>query len=212
MKRRSFLKLSMLVPLSGCMTYKLVKDSNAVNQVYTDEKITGFFSGSDMKTLVVMGKEHHYVMDGVGDLITVLSSPLKPRLSAEFSYFNVNEKQEVSGQLYLVASGADSDEEKMLLEKSGFKLVRGDKEWRKKFNMAGHRYDARGFALPEQMVPFNKDYKVVVIEETPPGFKRTKMLLTPVTLAVDGVLTVGAVLLAPVALVVLSQVRITGWR
>ncbi|WP_156943086.1 hypothetical protein [Pseudogulbenkiania sp. MAI-1] len=194
------------------MTYKLVKDSNEVNQVYIDEKITGFFAGSDMKTLVVMGKEHHCVMDGVGELLSVLSSPLKPSLSAEFSWFTVNEKQEVSGQLSLVASDADSDEVNALLEQFGFKLNRGNQGWRKSFYIVGHRYDARGFTLPEQMVPFNKDYKVVVVEETPPGFKRAKMLLTPVTLAVDGALTVGAVLLAPIALVVLSQIRITGWR
>ncbi|MFB9160300.1 hypothetical protein ACFFT9_21885, partial [Chromobacterium violaceum] len=81
--------------------------------------------------------------------------------------------------------------------------------WTKVYKVRGTRYLAKGFELPASVSKFNHDYEIIVRESHSPGVKRAMVLLTPVTLAMDGVLVLGGIVLAPVALIVLSN---THWR
>lgn len=210
MNRRNFLLSTAALALSGCTTASLLKESTEDTVDYQREKVSGFFASVDGKKLVVLGTDYHYVMDQIGDLPQVLQSPLKPRLNAEFSYFDLDHDNHVFGQVTLQLKGKVSDAERQQLQMEGFECKGFQEEvWTKVYKVRGTRYLAKGFELPASVSKFNHDYEIIVRESHSPGVKRAMVLLTPVTLAMDGVLVLGGIVLAPVALIVLSN---THWR
>lgn len=66
--------------------------------------------------------------------------------------------------------------------------------------MSGTRYRTDGFKQEQVPSTFNKPYRIDVVEAMTPAGKAVRLLATPVTLTVDGVLVIGAVALFPVGM------------
>jgi hypothetical protein len=97
-----------------------------------------------------------------------------------------------------------TDEDEQLAQAYGFKKSNGERT-SQNFELNGKRYSARGFTIPAtgQTKKFNQPYSVCVREELPIGGKVALAVLTPVTVAADGVLALltvgGVIVLAPFA-------------
>lgn len=204
MNRRNFMMALPALALSACATPALFKESQADNVVYYDEHAQGFFVTADGKNLVVLGKDYHYVMDDLGNLPVLLKSSLKPRLQASFEYFSVSTENKVDGHVYLTITGDVSEIERKLLQDEKFQYDNYPGTWKKTYHAHGTRYSAKGFETPTSIGKFNQSYTIRVAEHHSPGLKRAIILLTPVTLAVDGVLVLGGIVMFPLAVGVLA--------
>ena len=203
MRRRDFL-LTMtagITPvLSGCLplTEKLLEDSPRTIERHTyTETVSAFLITSDGKKLVVLGDGYHYVFNAPPSLIQALQASFHPLISANLSGFSLTDN-EVSGRYEVTLDPKASDEQKAAARKIGFEtdtdgnMVLGD-------TLSGTRYSAQYFSSAAIKNRFNKTYRVEVSEwSTAGGGPGAKILLTPVTLAVDGVLVlVGTAVLIP---------------
>lgn len=207
MKRRDFL-LAMtagITPLlSGCLplTEKLLKDSPGTTErpTYT-ETVSTFLITSDGKKLVVLGDGYHYVFNAPPSLIQTLQASFRPLISANLSGFSLTDN-EVSGQYELTLDPKASDEHRAAARKIGFEMsTDGSMVLRDTLN--GTRYNAQHFNSVAIKNRFNKTYRVEVSESTAGGGPGAKILLTPVTLAADGVLVlVGTAVLIPLLLTI----------
>ena len=69
------------------------------------------------------------------------------------------------------------------------------------FLLSGKRYSAKGFTMPSALAKkFNQTYSVQIREEVPTGGKAALVLLTPLTVAADGVLTLLSIPLVPLGI------------
>jgi hypothetical protein len=208
MKRRDFLWMMTtgITPvLSGCfpLTEKLLKDSPRTMERHTyTETVSAFLITSDGKKLVVLGNGYHYIFNAPPNLIQALQASFHPLISASLSGFTV-ENNEVSGRYELSLDPKAGDEQKAAARKIGFEpdtdgsLVLRD-------TLTGTRYSAKDFNPAAIKNKFNKTYRVEVSEwSATGGGPGAKILLTPVTLAGDGVLIlIGTAVLIPLLLTI----------
>lgn len=195
MKRRDFLltiAAGVTPALSGCLTRRLLEDVPVTETHTYAETVSAFLITLDGKKLVVLGDSYHYVFDAPRSLIQTLQAPFHPLVSANVSRFIVT-NNEVSGPYELVLDPKAGDEHKAAAGRIGFKPDT-DGSMILRDTLSGTRYSAEGFSTAAVKNKFNKPYRVDVSERwTSGGGPSPKMLLTPVTLAADGVLLLGGV-------------------
>jgi hypothetical protein len=200
MNRRLFLISGIAaacVTLSACVTPKLFNDKE-----YT-EKIMSFMITADDKKLVVIGERYHYIFDMPDGLLPVLKADYRKILNSSFYNFHVHDSA-VDGRYDLTLPQSASAEDKQQAIADGFKVdpfgnIRFEGE------IQGTRYSAADFEQKLTAQPFNQNYTVGVTETLSTIDKGVRMLATPVTVAADGVLMLGGVLLIPVVLVSLHR-------
>jgi hypothetical protein len=189
MNRREFLTILSasfaFFSLSGCLTRKL----------YTPpqyrETVTSFLISQDGKKLVVLGKNYHYVFDMPPSLKQVLFSSFRKAIDANLYNFNVTTEQIVTGDYLLTIKKNAADKERESAIEAGFvsDRVHGISL---SGSLKGIRYSAAGFQA-ESVQTFNHPYAVVVSEQQTSGQNAAKILLTPITVAADGVLTLAGI-------------------
>ncbi|KER72701.1 MULTISPECIES: hypothetical protein [Burkholderia] len=180
--------------LSGCFTRALYENHD---EPYV-EHVSAFMITKDGKKLVVLGERYHYIFDLPDKLRPVLAASYRKSLHTSFISFRAD-GSDVTGQYDTVLSKDAPDDERQAATADGFR------NWRDRLeldgNVVGKRYSTEGFTLkPDGTAqPFNERY-TVGIDEAPSAFaKGLRILATPVTVAADGVLVLGGVLLLPVA-------------
>ncbi len=190
MERQEFLKGALssltLVSVSGCFTPMLYEP-----RTY-DETALSFLVTEDGSRLVVLGEKYHYIFDDISpSLKEILLGPLHLRtvVVAVLANFYVNSDNVVTGDYVLSLSDQASDEQRKRAMSAGF--VPPD------LTLPGHlkgvRYSAEGFPFSAaQTQGFAHRYDARVREERS---KAAKILLTPVTVAADGVLILGGLFL-----------------
>jgi hypothetical protein len=190
MERKEFLKgaLSSLTGLSvtGCFTPKLYEP-----RTY-DETALSFLVTEDGSRLVVLGEKYHYIFDDISpSLKEILLSPLNLRtvVIAVLANFYVNSDNVVTGDYFLSLSDQASDEQRQSAIDAGF-VTPG-------LTLQGHlqgvRYSADGFPFSAaQTQGFAHRYGASIRAERS---KTAKILLTPITVAADGALILGGLLL-----------------
>jgi hypothetical protein len=186
MARKDFLKgaLSSLTVLSvsGCFT-PMLYEARPYN-----ETASSFLVTEDGSRLVVLGEQYHYIFDDISpSLKGILLSPLNLRtvVAATLANFYVNSDNVVTGDYSLLLSAEASDEQRKSAIRAGF--VPPD------LSLEGHlkgvRYSAENFPFSAaQTQLFAHRYTAIVRAERS---KTAKILLTPVTIAADGVLILG---------------------
>lgn len=189
MERKAFVKglFSSITVLSigGCFTPMLYKPGTY------DEAALAFLVTEDGARLVVLGEQYHYIFDDVSpSLREILLSPFNLRtvVVAVLANFYVDSDNVVTGDYYLSLSSDASDEQRKRAVAAGFALPT--------YFLSGHlkgvRYSAKGFPLPSHTQIFAQRHEAQVRAERS---KTTKILLTPVTVAADGVLILGGLAL-----------------
>lgn len=204
MNRRLFLlygTTTACAALGGCVTPALFKDKEY------NEKITSFMISADGKKLVVLGEQYHYIFDMPEKLLPVLKSDYRTHLNSSFDGFHVDGSV-VTGYYSLRLRDNAPTEERQQATADGFKsILHGELYF--SGDIQGTRYSAADFEQKLTAQSFNQDYLVHVTETLSPLDKGVRMLATPITVAADGALLLGGVLLIPFALVQLNRHGIT---
>lgn len=209
MNRRKFLAASALpiFSLSACtsVTRSLYRNANEKEYREYTENVSQMLMSSDGAKIVVLGQAYHYVFDAPPGLMDMLNSPLHSKLAAQVYPFSVKSDGAITGRFSLYFSGEINREDQWIAQALGFSD--GEKGGMDRlFSLSGKRYSAQGFTMPPSLAKaFNKNYSVRVDEELPSGGKRALMLLTPLTVAADGVLTILSIPLLPTGIPVFAS-------
>ncbi|WP_175813713.1 hypothetical protein [Burkholderia contaminans] len=201
MKRRTLLTAGAVIVaagLTGC-TAMLFEDGQY------EETVDRFLVSEDGKKFVVLGTKYHYILDMPEHLGAVLASPYRKSINASLYGF-VAQGSKISGKFSLRLHRSDMTEEDRdrALEDGFTKLGSVDLEM--KGALAGSRYLADGFAQGKAWSSFTHSYKIQVTDRITSAGKAVRVLATPVTLAADGVMMIGAVVLSPIIVVMLAPV------
>lgn len=196
--RRRFLcagLVGMAGGLSGCTAelYRRKEYKEVVSSVLFTE---------DMKKIVIIGKDYHYIFDAPEALVRSLRSGLHARMHARFYPFDVHADQRITGKLSLLIDVELSAEEVEQAMGLGFK-PRVESGYVLHMELSGIRYDSGGIQATAPSQRLNKTYTVSVsVDHTAMGYAK-RAALTPVTVAADGVLmVVGFVLLSFIAIAI----------
>ncbi|WP_423379153.1 hypothetical protein [Burkholderia sp. LMG 32019] len=203
MKRRTLLTAGAVIVaagLTGC-TVMLFEDGKY------EETVDRFLVSEDGKKFVVLGEKYHYIFDMPEHLGAVLASPCRKSINASLDGF-VAEGSKISGKFWLQLRRADmTDDDWNRALEDGF-TKRGSNDLEMKGALAGSRYRADGFAQGKTWASFAHSYKIDVTDRITTAGKAVRVLATPVTLAADGVMMVGAVVLTPIAVVMIAGIAL----
>ena len=188
------------LPLSGCFTPKLYKDS------WYYEQVSAFMITEDGKKLVVLGRDYHYIFDLPASLRPVLQSGYRKSLHTQFTDFRGNGSGVTGHYRILLPKNASADDQQAATA-DGFTAAQaglvldGD--------IGGKRYSTEGFAdkakdKDNAAQAFNHPYTVYVRESPSVVGMGLRILATPVTVAADGVLVLGGILLVPIAAIAIQ--------
>jgi len=173
--------------LSGCTEalYRKTEYKEVVSSVLFTE---------DMKKIVIIGKDYHYIFDAPEALMRSLRSNLHARMHASFYPFDVHTDQSITGKLSLLIDEDLSAEEVEEAIGLGFK-PRVESGYVLHMELSGIRYDSGGIQATAPSQRLNKTYTITVsVDHTAMGYAG-RALLTPVTVAADGAVIVGGTVL-----------------
>lgn len=200
--RRQFVLGGILIfpwMLSGCLTNALMADHEY------DEYVSGLLVSQDKKSIVVISDKYHYIFITPPHLLESLDSPIHPKLSAGFYKFHVDPSNNISGafDLFLEADKL-TDTETSIAQSLGFNKL--GNHWGSRNHLvlegklSGIRYDGSKFTTLSTHYRLNHEYLIHVVAEQSRLEHTAKLTLTPVTVATDGVLILGSMVLFPILL------------
>jgi len=183
--------------LSGCHYTKMLWADE-----YLDTALA-FLVTEDGTHLVVLGEKYHYVFDQITpSLQQVLLGPLRTAVTATLSGFYVTRDNVVTGDYTLTLSDTATDQDRRRAIDAGFTTPA--------LSLSGHlqgvRYIAKGFPASADAQQFTRRYTVSIREQDPRFGPASRTLLTPVALAADGTLMLGAVVLVALMLAIVLVV------
>ncbi len=184
--------------LGGCLTSKLY-ESRASNEVYT-ETVSQFYLTADAKSFVILGKKYHYFVMVDPELLKAIKSDLHGKMQAEFSQILVNAWQNLEGELVLRIPGLDQLDAQQIdaAQALGFVVARSQNALLHRYAIRGSRFESKRDISAYPANALNSTYTLnfsAYREKSKVG----QVLLTPVTLTADGVLTILALPLLPLA-------------
>ena len=185
------------VALSGCFTPKMYK-----NDAYS-ERVSAFMMTEDGKKLVVLGTRYHYIFDLPARLRPVLLSGYRKSVRTTFADFHASGGS-VTGHYRIVLPKDASDDDRQAASADGFAseptglVLEGD--------IDGKRYSTEGFVQKDNAAaqPFNRPYSVYIVESPSVVGMGLRILATPITVAADGVLVLGGIVLVPFAAIAIQ--------
>lgn len=188
------------LPLSGCFTPKLYKDSQY------HEQVSGFMITEDGKKLVVLGTDYHYIFDLPASLRPVLMSGYRKALHTAFAGFHASGSS-VTGHYRIVLPKEASADDQQAATADGFTVAQAGLVL--EGDIRGKRYSTDGFAARDKVddktaQAFNQRYVVYITESPSAVGMGLRILATPVTVAADGVLVLGGIVLVPIAFVAIQ--------
>ncbi|MCM3604806.1 hypothetical protein [Cupriavidus pauculus] len=214
MKRRNILAASIAcsaLPLAGC---SLFRRKPLTQELFADkqyqEEVSSFMMTADRRKLIVLGKQHHYVLDMPRQLETVLTSSFRPKVEASFSNFKAT-GDEISGSYSLRLPNPVAVEDERAAAAAGFERTR-DGAMLLEGGLSGCRYDAREFSASAQSQQFNKAYSISITEQLTAGETVARLPLTPLTAAVDGTMFLASVPLVIIGIPIVLIVFRNGFR
>jgi hypothetical protein len=182
------------IPMSsGCLTTAMMSSKDRDNYI---EKVGSVLISADGKTLAVIGKEYHYLFDAPQAIKAVLDPDLGSVVNVHFQTFSVDSAQRITGGYTLNVIKTATAEQKEKAVAAGFKtLPNGNLNFTG--TLSGTRYSANGIQAENATQKLRQEYTINVSAEKSAGGKAIstagKLLVTPITLAADGVLILVAV-------------------
>jgi hypothetical protein len=191
MKIISLLILSLMLVSCTHFTKDMWKKPNY------QEEIAAFLLTEDGKTLVVIGEKYHYIFEIDDTLKKILLSDQRKLIKPEFKQFEVDRDNEVSGRILLKYSSKNLDDY-FMITKLGFSSDWHGRNYFFTKQLKGKRYTTN----KEINTAFNFNHPYSINIRRPPsmGAAVGKVLLTPITVALDGAVTVASVPLFPIIL------------
>jgi hypothetical protein len=139
-----------------------------------------------------VGRSYHYIFNDITpSLKQILTSPLRRVVAASLSNFYVRRNNVVTGEYTISLVSDASDEERRMAIDAGFVTP----ELTLSGHVEGTRYSAEGFPSLPKTQEFTHPYVVSIREQDSSSRLAGKILLTPITVAADGILILGGVAL-----------------
>jgi hypothetical protein len=185
---------------TGCVTQGLFED-----RFYTED-VDSILISADKKKIVFMGKEHDYIFDAPAMIVQTLEADFRKHVRAYINSFYVDGNSGViKGNFILSLNSNAPNEAKLSARAIGYSTEAGSNTTRYRGELIGLRYKA-GKREPS-MIPqrLNYTYQANVTESKSRGEIAARSLLTPVTLAVDGVVLIGAIPLYIITVIRISN-------
>ncbi|MFI3218923.1 MAG: hypothetical protein QX189_07360 [Methylococcales bacterium] len=182
--------------LTGCevgrVTKSLFKD---VSHSYA-EAVSSVLISEDRKTIVFIGKNYHYIFDAPSILVKTLTANFHKNVSALHGGFHVDNEGIVKGGLTLSLNIKAPEQDKLSALEMGYtKRIVPNVGYFCEYevNLTGVRYKSNGIEPTLVSQKLNKTYVFNVIAEQSSGEKAAKASLTPITVAIDGVLLIAKI-------------------
>ena len=167
--------------LTGCATADLWRKQNSY------DNISSFYVSSDLKKLIIVGDEYHYLFDAPESLTQSLTSPIHDLLKAEIPSVHLRDNGEVYADYKLFL---DKEDGKKFIEKAkqlnykdnnkGSLVLQGSLE--------GKRYTPTEQFKSANIQSLNRTYQIELIRDYNAGELAGNLALSPITIANDGVL------------------------
>jgi len=199
-----FFTIFLCVMNGACLTTMMYQSKKTP----LNETLTGFLVTEDQQKLIFVGQHYHYIFPLPYDLKNILAWSGRGKLEAKNLHFVISKGNVINGSYSLAPIDSrtltDDDRQFLLIHRfgSGVNLSNPSFIYNGQLSQ-GTVYDAGHFQLPS-VVAFNKPYHLSIYYDYSSATVG-KILLTPLTIAADGVITVvgvaAAVVIAPIALV-----------
>lgn len=196
--------LALISQLPGCITSILHADHKY------EETVSSVLIASDGKSLALLGDKYHYILDTPEELTSTLNSPLRKKLEAHIGTVKIDKHNNIDAWLSLNEgehfTAADRDAALQL----GFEPDY-EKKLKLSYDLTGKRYRAGKFQPPSNLLQLDKTYSVEIVAEQLTTETLVRAPLTPITVAADGAVLMGTVMLLPVLIPLLVTAYVNGW-
>ncbi len=191
---KSIIIIIFIFLLSSCSTVDLWG-----NNTYS-EKINNFFATSDGNKLIIIGDKYHYIFTNQYKLNDILNSKHSSMLRAEFAdTFSVDIDNNIKGSYKIVCDCENvTKEEVEWLLKHKFKktLVKSECSKNKAIYSRSNKIIGKRFSGNNQSFEktrnLNNEHVIYIEEDYNRGDIVLKIAQTPITVAIDGTLALGA--------------------
>ena len=181
-----------LMLLSSCATHSLWNSSNRYS-----ERVKGFLITESGDKMVVIGDKYHYVFPVNTELKNIMKSKNRKLIKPRFTNFKVDKNNKITGKFHLHFYATFEDDSEWL-EELGFSIRRvtnqGNTSYVYRGTLNGKRYNANKKINTRES--FRRSYRLSIAEPEGGADTIKKILATPVTLTVDGLLLVGGAVLS----------------
>ncbi len=176
------------IPMSmGCFSAALVVGATSSTTEYYGETFSSVLLSADGKTLAVIGEKYHYLFSAPQELKAVLREEFGQFVQPAFIGFNINTNQEITGYLRLTIAPDTPTEARAAAQAAGFK-IQGKGTVATELKLEGKRYASGGIKATDSRQQLRKPYQLQIGEPKGPGIKMAALALTPITIAIDGIL------------------------
>lgn len=193
--RRSFLlalAAAAALPLTACVTRNLL----ASNRQRQSNEIDSILLSADEKNLVVITGGYHYLFPAPPAMLATLKQDFHRYATASFSDFHVDDEGTTMGEVRLQLQEAPEAASRAAAL-AGYRDSAGGMS--ATCAVKGRRYQA-GAIAPSQQYQLNRAYRIYIDAPASAGERGGKLMLTPITLALDGALILFGVPLLILAL------------
>ncbi len=191
--------LILCVMNGACLTMQLYQGKKSP----LHEQISAFLLNPEQQQIVFVGKSHHYIFPLSNDLRQILSWSGRGQIVASQLHFTMSKNNSIRGSYNLLVPDASilTREDQQTLRSYGFVAQPSGFFYHGQFSH-GTAYDACKFALPQAVMLTTPLELNINYDYASTGQIIGRTLLTPLSVAADGVTTViGVVVLLPVFLV-----------
>lgn len=185
---RCALLFTVCLLVSGCATSFIYDDSEY------DEKIQSIYTTADLKHLILVGQDKHYIIDPDHRMISALASEKAFDFHESIGIMKLRKDGSFSWSYTLFSSLTDLDDKEIQeLKEIGFS--KNENTMLLSGSVSGKAYKAGDDPLYS---PLSRDYEILIVEESkvPAPVKYT---LTPVAFAIDGTVFLGALVVVALA-------------
>ena len=172
-----------LVFLTGCLTEHISQKKYEVVDEYR-ESVTSVLITLDRERLIVVGDKYTYVFENSADLINSISGEVRPYLTAKFNPFVVS-GDKINGGIILILEGLPDSLAQQARNK-GYRHSHDKNRMYLDLRPSGVRYITNQDLFSESVSELTQEYSVSVVERKTK--RNTKLLLAPITIAIDGTL------------------------
>lgn len=194
--RRSFLlalAAAATLPLTACVTRQLLGS----NRHRHSEEINSILLSADEKNLVVITGGYHYLFPAPAAIVATIKQDFQRHVSASFSDFRVDDEGSTLGEVTLQLEAGAPEAAGRAAAQAGYRDSASGMY--AQCSLHGRRYRA-GAQVPAQQYTLNRTYRVQIDAPAAAGERAGKLMLTPITLALDGALLLFGVPLLLLAL------------
>lgn len=198
--RRGFLSAGLTLSVlstSGCVTQELWED----HPHWYSETVQSVLLSADGKTLVFISPKYHYIFEAPPELVgTLRAHDFHAKVKGQIGIFRVDRHGKITGTYTLRYDGIDPE---MIAQAQALGYQRENNSWKFQGKLTGLRYTSNGVKAAEgnNSTQLTTTYRIDIHEEESSLAMAGKVLATPVTVAADGVLIIGGIALAPIALI-----------